>query len=194
MRRLRLPLAAALVLLLASCGGPVFYLQIVIPEVHVSLPRQSFPASTGAPPTDWCTPADPTCLFTNIEYDFGDKVPLLGQKHVTVDLRLTQLGIVLDAGTADLRGVKSVTVRLVNPDDATDSVVAASYVRTALDPNPTTISVSGNANVDLGAYLTGSKLVARAELVYDDTTPAFTADVAAEFSFVLTLDYGAYLF
>jgi len=193
MRRPTLPLAAAaLCSLLAACDRPFLYAELTIPELRVNLPQQDFPASSGAPPDQWCTPTDPSCLFTEVEYDFSDAVPLVGEKGVTVDLRLTEISMALDAGTSDFGTVESVTIRIVSPDDPADSVVAASYVRT--EPNPTTITVSGNANIDLGPYLSGSKFVARAEMVYASSTPAFTADVSARFSLVLTVDYGSYVF
>jgi len=194
MRRRILPLAASAALCapLAGCDRPLLYAELVIPEIRISLPQQVFPASTGAPPETWCTPTDPTCLVKEVEYDFADAIPLIGEKGVTVDLRMTEIAMTLDAGTADLGSVESVTIRIVSPDDPGDTVVVASYVRT--EPNPTTITVSGNANIDLGPYLSGSKFVARAEMVYASSTPAFTADVSARFSLVLTVDYGSYVF
>jgi hypothetical protein len=178
MRRWSAAVAAALCL---SCGQ-VFYVELVIPELRVSLPAESFPA-TGGPDT----------LGHDFEYDFGDSVPLVGDDKVTVDLRLTEISIEPAAGATDLGGVRSITLTVVNPDDPNDVVVAASYERPL--PGPVSaIAVSGNANIDLGRFLSGSTFTAHAEMVYDEATPAFTANLAGRFSLVLRLEYGDYVF
>jgi len=193
----RLPTALALLALLAACGGPVLYVEVTIPQVKVALPRQSFPAFAGAP-ADPNTACDgvPNCLFKDLEYDLADAVPLAGEENVEIDLRLTRLSMTLQTtpgGPGDLGDIEQVTLKIVNPDDPTDYEIAASYVRT--EPNPTSFTVSGNANLDLGRYLTGTVFKARAEMIYASgaIVPAFTADVDSEFSVVLTLDYGTYI-
>lgn len=196
MRRLpRLPLLAATLAWLTSCGGPLLYVEVVIPALEVTLPGQVVPAFTGAPGPD--ISCGPSCVFTEIDYDFGDSVPLLGDDNVEVDLRMTSMRMRLDAGADDLGGVKSVTLKLLDPSAPTDlskAITVASYYRSPTDLHPTSFEVSGNANLDLGGYLTGTAFKARAELIYDSLTPEFTATVGATFSLLLKVDYGAYVF
>lgn len=196
MRRafLRLPLALAAALLLGSCGDPLLYLEVAIPELSVTLPGQVIPAFDGTPTPDIA--CGPSCLFKDVEYDFGDAIPGLGEDHVEVDLRLTGMEMVLDAGASDLSGVESVVFKLYDPDAPDDPAAArvvASYFRDDDAAAPTSIAVSGYANVDLDRYLTGSTFKARAELTYDAATPEFTTTITATFSALVKLDYGAYV-
>jgi hypothetical protein len=193
----RLPTVLAALALLAACGGPLFYVEVTIPSVKVSLPQQSFPAFTGIPDPGTACDGVPNCLFKDLEYDLADAVPLAGEDNVEVDLRLTAISMTLQVtpgGPGDLGDIEEMAVKIVNPDDPTDFEIAASYVRT--EPNPTTITVSGNANLDLGRYLTGTVFHARAEMIYATgaIVPAFTADVDTDFSVVLKLDYGSYVY
>jgi len=202
-------LAAAFVPLLASCGGPVLFGEVTIPELRVGLPGLQFVATAGAPPEFWCDPTsigDPMCLARTFDYDFGDKVPLADDPNASLDLRLTAVTISLlppaqQPGTVtDLALIDSVTLRLLDPAHAGDpmdvqiahSVVIASYVRT--EPAPTVIEVSGNANTNLGPYLLSGKLSIRAELTYQADSDAFVADVEGDYSLVLKYDYWSKIF
>ena len=206
MRRALLP---ALTALLASCGGPVLFGEVVIPELRVGLPGLQFVATSGAPPEFWCDPAgvgDPMCLARTFDYDFGDKVPLADDPNASLDLRLTAVTISLlplaeqPEGVADLGLIDSVTLKLLDPayaDQPMDvqlehSIVIASYVRT--EPAPTVIEVSGNANTNLGSYLLSGKLSIRAELTYQGDSSGFVADVEGDYSLVLEYDYWSKIF
>mgnify|MGYP000850325509 FL=1 len=189
MRRSKPTLLAAALAFLVACGGPLLYVEVTIPELDVTLPGQTVPAFTGTPTPD--ISCGPNCLFTELDYDLGDSVPLLGEKNVTVDLRMTQMNLKIDAGVNDLDGVKSVTLKLVDPADPTRMITAASYYRTTRHVQ--SFTVAGNANLDLGSYLQGTKFKGRAELIYDAQTPEFTATVGARFSLVLKVDYGTYV-
>jgi hypothetical protein len=199
MRRIG-PAALALVLL-ASCSLTA---DLEIPEVSVTLPRQSFPAFDAGNPAVWCNPSGPPpptpCVGISTAYDLGAQVPALTQKGVTYELRLTDVAFTLSAaqsgGATSLSGVKSAAIRVgADPLTPGTGVVIASYVR----PNPApasavmTLVVSGNANVDLAPYIQSGTLPIRVEVVIDQGTSAFDADIAATFYVKVTLDWGKYL-
>jgi hypothetical protein len=189
---------AATALLLAACDG-LLSSELQIPAIRVTLPSQPFPASDTSIPENWCDPADlsdPPCIARTLDYDLGGRVPVLDEEGVTYDLRLTDVALTLSASEVgkDLSGVRSLTIRvLADPASATSGFVLASYARPTGWAAPTSIAVTGNANVDLGPYLDAGRLPVRVELVLDHGTPAFDADVEAGFSLEVALDYGAYL-
>jgi hypothetical protein len=188
---------AAAALVLAACDG-LLTAELQIPVIRVTLPGQSFPASDTTIPENWCDPAaagDPPCIATTLDYDLGGQVPVLDEQGVTYDLRLTDVALTLSATEVgkDLSGVRSLTIRvLADPASATTGFLVASYTRPP-GAAPTSIAVTGNANVDLGPYLDRGRLPVRIELVLDQLTPEFLADVQAGFSLEVALDYEAYL-
>jgi hypothetical protein len=196
------PLALA-VLLLASCSGPMLFAEIEIPDLTVTLPRQAFPAFDAGNPANWCNPSAPApppipCVGISAAYDLGAQVPALTEKGVTYELRITDVAFTLSAtqstaAPANLGGIKSATIRVgADPSAPGSGVVIASYVRPGA-ATPATITVSGNANVDLAPYIRSGTLPLRVEVVVDDATPAFDADILATFYVKVTLDWGKYL-
>ncbi len=202
MRRAPLALLAAVLAtaVLAGCDGPLLFAELQVPSLHATLPRQQFPASDTTDPANWCAavqdPAAP-CVQKTLDYDIGGMVPLLTDPSVTYDLRLTDVAIYLSAAQAgtNLAGVRSAAITvLTDPADPGSAILVASYVRPPGTTQVTTsIGVTGNSNVDLGPYLRGGALRVRAELVIDNPTPAFDADVAAGFSLEVKLDWGSLL-
>lgn len=188
--------ALALSPLLAGCGGPLLFAQVEIPKVQITLPSQTIPA-TDAAAQYWCSPTQtqPTCVATTLSYDLGAQVPVVTQKNVTYEIRLTTLSMALAASSAGttLAGVKAVSVRVIDPAVGGDGVEIASYTRSAADPSPTAISVSGNSNLDVAPYIQSGTLDVRLEMTYDAPTPEFTADVTSTWSLEAKLDWGAYL-
>lgn len=201
MRRLRTAAALALPLL-ASCSLTA---DLEIPEVSVTLPRQSFPAFSNAIPANWCNPSSPTppnppCVGLSTAYDLGAQVPALNERNVTYELRVTDVALTLSANQApgapaDLSGIQSAVIR-VGADPATpgSGVVIASYVKPATSTGPMpTIVVSGNANVDLAPYVQSGNLPFRVEAVLSGPTSGFNADILATFYVKVTFDWGKYL-
>lgn len=201
MRRIG-PAALALVLL-SSCSLTA---ELEISEVSVTLPRQSVPAFDAGNPAVWCNPSGPPppvpCVGLSTAYDLGAQVPALTQKNVTYELRLTDVAFTLSAtqpsGTAptDLSGVKSALIRVgVDPLTPGSGLVIASYARPSPVPAApiATLVVSGNANVDLAPYIRSGTLPIRVEVVIDQGTSAFDADIHATFYVNVTLDWGKYL-
>jgi hypothetical protein len=196
--------ASIAALLLASCGGPLLYAEIEIPDLRVTLPSESFPAFSAAIPANWCdpsatTPPSPPCVALDTSYDIGAQVPAFTQKGVTTELRLRSVALTLSAtqsagGPVDLGGIQSATI-LVGADPAVpgSGTVVATYTRTTVSPPPTTLAVSGDANLDLSPYLASGKLPVRVQVVIDSGTPAFQADILAGFYVKVTLDWGRYL-
>jgi len=199
MRRAPLALLAVLVLApLQGCGGPLLFAELQVPSLRATLPSQSFPASDTTDPADWCSAVqtDPPCIQMTLDYDLGGMVPILNEPGVTYDLRLTDVGITLSATEVgkDLSGVSRVAISaLLDPLDPASAVVIASYVRPPGGNPPSSIAVTGNSNLDLGPYLSGGLLRVHAELVIDQPTPAFLADVTSGFSLEVKLDYGSLL-
>lgn len=204
---MRRPGPAALALLalagLPSCGGPLLFAEVEIPDLQVTLPRQSFPAFDAGNPSSWCNPSGPPppipCVGLTTGYDLGAQVPALTQKGVTYELRVTDVEFTLSAtqsapgAPTDLGGIQSATVRVgYDPAVPGSGVVIATYVRPAAG-TPTTIAVSGNANLDLAPYVSSGNLPVRVEVVIDGPTSAFDADILAAFYVRVTLDWGKYL-
>jgi len=199
------PAAAALAAaLLTSCGGPLLFAEVEVPDLRVTLPPQSFPASGTALPANWCDPSlpvntNPPCVAISASYDLAAQVPAFTKPGVTYELRLTDVAFILSgtqtnpAAPPDLGGIVSAAVRVgVDPAVAGSGTIIASYARTG-NPHPTSITVSGNANLDLAPYITSGKLPVRVEVVVDNTTPAFDANILAAFYVRITLDWGSYL-
>ena len=182
-------LGAALLALLAGCGGPLLFAELTIPELRVTLAQQSFPG-LAADPSLSCA-GQPDCITTDLTYDLGQQVELLTRKDVAYELRLTELAVVLDATSAgtDLRGVRSAAVE-VFPPGSTTPVVVASYTRAAANPAPATLAISGDSSIDLAPFVEAGVMHARLALSYDAPTPPFTADVAATFYLAVKLDSG----
>ncbi len=200
MRRVPLALlAAVLAAALPGCGGPLLFAELQIPDLHVTLPEQSFPASDTTNPADWCAlvqdPSAP-CIQRTLDYDLGGPVPILNEPGVTYDLRLKDVAIILSASQAgtNLTGVKYASLQvLADPLDPSSGTVIASYVRPPGAVPSRSIGVTGNSNLDLGPYLEAGKLPVRVEVTFDGSTPAFLADVAAGFSLEVKLDWGSLL-
>src|SRR5512133_1595079 len=93
---MRTPILAAAVLLLAGCGGPLLFAELVVPEFGITLPQQTFPAMA-ADPSYWCAADRPDCISTDLTYDVGQQIALLTEKDTEYELRLTDLAITLDA-------------------------------------------------------------------------------------------------
>ena len=193
---LLVPLALAAVL--SGCDGPLLFAELQVPSISATLPRVEFPASDTSDPADWCSAVqtDPPCIQMSIDYDLGGMVPILDDPSVTYDLRLTHVAITLSAPGPgqDLAGVKTASITvLTDPANPASAVVIASYLRPAGTVAPTSLAVSGNSNLDLGPYLRGGVLTVHAELVIDQPTPLFYADVTSDLSLEAKLDWGSLL-
>lgn len=194
-------LAVLAALLLTSCGGPLLFVEVEIPDLQVTLPEQSFPAFNAPNPADWCNPAqqtNPPCVARGASYDIGQQVPAFNDKGVTTELRLKDLAFALSAtqsagAPADLAGIQSATLRVLDPGGTGAGTVIASYTRASVSPPPTSVAISGNANIDLAPYLRSGVLPLRVEVVIDGSTSAFKADIHASFYARVKLDWGTYL-
>lgn len=191
---------AALALALAACDGPLLFAELSIPELRVTLPGQTFPASDTGNAAYFCDPAAPQsfppCIALTLDYDLGGNVPVLTEENVTYELRLTDVAIALSATEVgkNLSGIQRATITVLDdPLVPSGGIVVASYVRPPGAVTPTEIAISGNANLDLGPYLDAGRLPVRVEVVLDAGTPEFLADVQVGFSLEVTLDWGAYL-
>lgn len=195
------PRAALLALfaapLLASCGKPLLFAEVEIPAAEVTLASQPFPSTVNPLPTDLCPPGvglggNVTCLQRTFGFDLGDDFRDLTKDAASYELRLTDLGITLDATQAlqDFRDVVEVVVGVDGSAVGLPSVELASYRRSASDPTPTTITVRASANVDLGPYLQAGQVALFTRMQIGATTPEFTADVLALFYVRVLLDWG----
>lgn len=194
---------AATALVLAGCD-PLLFAEVQIPDLEVTLPSQSFPAVALSLPSDWCDPASPPvpgspqCLAVSADYDIAANVPALVDEAVSYELRLTRVAIALSAiqqpgAPPDLSGIESATIRVLDdPAVPSSGAVVATYVKPP-GATPTTIAVTGNANLDLAPYLDTGVLPVRVEVVVSDGTAAFDADISAAFSVVVNVDWGSYL-
>ncbi len=195
MRRARAALLAAAALL-SGCGQPLLSMQLDVPEVRITSPGHDFPA-TNAPfdsSVVLCEPTSTDCVVSDAEYDIGEQVPVLSERGVDVDLRLTDVALHLVPGPGgDLSGILEVLVELQDPASGGWTVVA-SYTKPSHAP-PSDISVAGNSNLQLAPYLASGKLLARVEVSLDLAAPqpGFTANVEAGFSLVVTVSYDAFL-
>jgi hypothetical protein len=196
-------LLAAALPLLAACDG-LFSAELQIPEIRVRLAAQPFPESNTTDSRYFCDPAAPQslppCVGLTLDYELGGEVPVLNEEGVTYDLRLTDVALTLSAtqtvtGDKDLSGVKSATLRVLDPAVPGAGVVVATYARPPVTGPISSFAVSGNSSLDLGPYLRAGTLPIRVELVIDSVgpTPAFDADVEAGFALEVEVDYGAYL-
>ncbi|HTN51943.1 MAG TPA: hypothetical protein VML50_06035 [Anaeromyxobacter sp.] len=177
--------AAAALLLVSGCALTA---DVEIPTIALVLPQQSFPAASLV--VNQCGTGDPNgCVQTDLDYDLGSQIGILGAAHTTSEVRLTDLGIELTAGASNLDGIASAKVEVVAPN-GTDAVLVASYARPASASNVQSIAVQGSADTDLSPYLQSGKIHVRLKLTYDAPTPAFTADVRATFYVKVTYDYG----
>lgn len=180
------------ILLSTGCSGPLLFADLEIPEVELTLPAQSFPASVAAPAA-WCDATRPSCIATDLTYDLGAELDLFTRPEAEYELRLTALAIALTATeSGDLGGVRSVGV-LAYPPDGGAPVAVARYERSPADPAPTAIAVTGDADVELARFIEAGQIRLRVELSYDARTPAFDADVTADFYVRVGLDYAALL-
>lgn len=187
---MRHALLAAL-LLLAACGGPLLRADLEVPEARLVLPAQQFPASA-APPAAWCDPSTPACVATDVSYDLGRQLDLGARPITAYDVWLDALEIALAASQGgDLGGVAAAAV-LAYPLDGGAPVALARYQRSAADPSPSAIALSGGG-IDLAPYLEAGVIRLRVELSYDRATPPFRADVTAQLHLKVRLDYGALL-
>lgn len=185
-------LALAVTLSTAGCGDPLLFADLEIPEVELTLPAQRFPASV-AGPSDWCDPTRPSCIATDLTYDLGQPLGLLDRPATEYEIRLTALSLALAATEpGDLGGITSAEL-LAYPPGGGAPVTVARYDRSASDPAPTAIAVAGDPDLDLAPYLEAGLIRLRVELSYDARTPAFEADVTADFHVEVELDYGALL-
>lgn len=188
------PLALAL---LAACDGPLLFTEVEIPDLRLTLPPQAFPASGTGTPDQWCDPSgqtDPPCVQLTTNYDIGAQVPAINETGVTYEIRLTDLAIVLSAAPGsptDLRGVVAARVLVGYTGPGTGTVIA-SYTRPP-GATPTTLAVSGNANLDLAPYLTSGQLPVRIEVTVESGMPAFDANILAGFYVRIEADWGHYL-
>lgn len=182
-------LAAATLLLLAGCGGPILFAEVEIREVGITLPHQSFPAMTTLGGSSCGT--TPNCAETDITFDIGNDIDVITQNNVTYDLKLTDLHIVADTTTtgADLSGIVSADVVVV-PADGGAPVVVATYTRPTGGGPITTLAVSSVETVDLEPFIQSGTLHLQVRLVYDAPTPAFTASIQGVFYLKAKIDYG----
>lgn len=201
---MRHALAAAALALLAACDG-LLAADLRIPEVRVTLAQQDFPESNTTDVRFFCDPTAPQslppCVGLTLDYDLGAEIPILDDRNVAYDLRLTDVALRLSAtqavtGEKNLSGVKLATLRVLeDPALPGSGAVLATYVRPDGAPPVESFAVSGNSSLDLGPYLDAGRLPIRVELVIDSAgpTPPFTADVEAGFALEVEVDYGGYL-
>lgn len=184
--------------LLCACDAPLLSAQLEIRELRVTLPGQEFPAVAGDA-LSWCAhdPADPppdACVAHGLSYDLGAELPVLDEEGITSDVRLTDFVLRLASGGAgDLGGITR--IRILVRDPATgDLIPVAAYARSGAAAAPTALAVTGDPNLDLSRFLSGGSLELRIELEVDPADPpgAFTAELEAGFSLVLTVEYGAF--
>lgn len=190
------PLALAL---LAACDGPLLFTEVEIPDLRLTLPPQSFPASGTGTPDQWCDPSgqtDPPCVQLTALYDLGAQVPAINEAGVTYEIRLTDLAIVLSTtpgSPSDLSGVVGARILVgFDPGVPGSGTVIASYAR-APGATPTTLAVSGNANLDLAPFLSAGLLPVRIEVTVESGMPAFDANILAGFFVRIEADWGHYL-
>lgn len=185
-------LALAVILPSAGCDGPLLHADLEIPEVELTLPAQQFPGSVAAPSLG-CATTTAACVAIDLTYDLGRELELRDRAGTEYELRLTSLSIELTATEAgDLGGVASAAL-LAYPPGGGAPVTVARYQRSAAEPAPTAIALTGVPGLDLAPLLDAGLLRLRVELTYDARTPAFQADVTAGFHLDVELDYGALL-
>lgn len=183
--------------LLTACGKPLLFAEVEIPLAEVTLASQPFPSTESPNPADFCPPGvalgpDVTCLQRTIAFDFGDDFRDLTQDAASYELRLTDLGITLDATQAlqHFGDVVEVVVGVDATGTGLPSVDLATYRRSAADPTPSSIVVAASSNVDLGPYLEAGQITLFTRLQVGAVTPEFTADVEAQFYLKALVDWG----
>jgi hypothetical protein len=191
---MRISLAALALASVLGCGGPLFSGDLTVPVVRITLPAQSFPGSTGTPATT-CAGTTGSCVAVDLDYDLGAQLPLVNEPNVTYDVGLTSitLTLVTAAPGTDLGGVRSVAVKVRDASTGAAGPTIASYERTAAAAHPTSITIAGDASIDLSGYVRSGHLLLRGEVSYDAPTPPFTAQVEATFDLHVNMDFGAYL-
>lgn len=184
MRRLLIALPA--LALLAGCG--LLFAEIEIPSTTITLAQQSFPATLPGVP-----------LTKSITFPVGSTLPFIDDPDVSFELRLTQMLVKIDAGSAlaDFGTIKLVTLSVLPPPGQTlpEKAVIASYVKAPppADQHPSSIAVAGMSNLDLAPYIAAGDLTL--ELYAEPETvgapiPAWTADVGAELYLRVRANYG----
>jgi hypothetical protein len=195
MRHAQAPLLAAALCaaaVLAGCDQPFLSARVEIPEVRIVEPGKVFPAFYADPQYACSVLVAATgraCAAQTASYDLGGEVPMMNERGVKVDLRLTDVALHLTAGgVSNLGGVTRAQVDLRDASGGATKV--ASYVRPP-GALPTAITVSGASDLDLSPYLQGGKLDARVEVEMDPTMlpSGFTAAIEAGFSVIITVDY-----
>jgi hypothetical protein len=183
--------------LLASCGKPLLYAELEIPVAEVTLDSQPFPSTVNPLPTDLCPPGvglggSVTCLQRTFGFDLGNDFRDLTKDAASYELRLTDLGITLNATQPlqDFGDVLEVVVGVDGSGVGLPSVELAAYRQSPADPRPTTIVVAASSNVDLGRYLEAGQVRLYTRMQIGATTPEFTADVVAQFYLKVLVDYG----
>ncbi len=185
-------LAAVPALLLAGCG-PILYAQLEVQQVKVNLPDETFPG----------TPAG-TPLVKDLSYDLAADLPVITEKGVTYDLRLTEMALTLGSTSnlADFRGIQSVTITAVPPAGSGLSEVAVvDYQRGPAPATPlTSVVATGQSNVDLAPYVQAGHLGMRVTAVEATDVPGaglptvdWTASVTGTFYLKVKLDYSSYV-
>lgn len=196
---MRHALIAAAALLLAGCDQPLLSAQLEIPELRITTAPQNF----DGPPVDpqyacsYLAITPDNCVATPITYDVGAEVPMLGEKGVTFDLRMTDVAFHLATGeTTSLAGIRTAKVEVRQPGTGS-YVEIASYDATV--PSSTMVSdvrITGNTSLDMAPFLRAGSIDLRTELYFDPAVVPSTginANVEAGFSLVVTVDYGSYL-
>jgi hypothetical protein len=183
MRHANATAAALAAALLAGCGQPLLSAELEVPEIRITQPGIVFDPQVST--TALCQPGVPGCVFNDLAFDVGAEIPAFDEPGVTLDLRLLDVGFHFTGG--DLSFLKEVRVLLAAPGGGGYTEIA-SYVKPA-GTTPTDVMVSGRANLDIGPYLSAGVLPLRLELDYEGLPGAFTADIGAGFSVVVTLDY-----
>jgi hypothetical protein len=198
MRHSRAAAALLATALLAGCGRPLLSAQLEVPEVSITEPGQQF----NQPFTNVLVPCSspnllPGCraeVEQDIPFDIGSEVPFLdGEEGVTVELRLTGMGLHFPAGSAT--GLHEIRISLVGPGSAT--TLFASYTRPQ-GPPPTDVSLATDSSLNLADHLSEGVLALRVELTYDGDegipvepvpTGPVSVDVTTTFSVKATVDY-----
>jgi hypothetical protein len=185
MRRLLTALPA--LALLAGCG--LLYAEVEVPSITMTLPDQVFPATT----------VPGAALVKELDYDLGDKLSVLTDQGVTVELRLLSMRVDLVAAPSmgDFGDLESVTLSVLPPPTQTlpEAAVIAAYARSPSNPHPTTISVVGLSSLDLFPYLDAGAIRLRFEAVSSTLgiIPDWTGDLSVEFYLVVNVDLGKQL-
>jgi len=181
----RLHFALPVLMLLSGCG--LLYAELEIPSTTITLMSQAFAGTPAGAP-----------LVKDIPFDLGGNLPILTEKNVTFELRLTQMMVEIATGSVmgDFGDIESVTLSVLPPAGQTlpEEAIIASYTKAPppADQHPTSISVAGMTNLDLGPYITSGAMTLRLKAVSltGAPIPDWTADVGGEFYLKVRVDYG----